>query len=242
MNEPLAAHPSVEMVYLYYDNPEMLRVQLDCWNGYPKAMARIPSVILVDDGSPNAPAVEIVRRHGCGVPIRVFRIKEDIPWNFSGARNLGCHQANGWIYVSDIDTLLYENDAKVLFEDRPLEMGRFYMPRRVRLPDMADERPGIVNLLFHRETFFLIGGYDEDYAGHYGREETDFFDRIRRGAQKVKVDESVIRVMPPTLVPDACTQGRSRDRARNVALYERKLALGFPAPANPLRFSWERVL
>jgi hypothetical protein len=232
----------INLVFLYYDNPHMLRVQIDCWNSYADALKSPPRVLLIDDGSPKTRAADIVRKIKCRVPIQVFRIQEDIPWNFAGARNLGCHHARGWIYVSDIDTLLYAEDAKKLFEGPPLQREAFYMPKRVWLPSEVEARPGIVNLLFHKSKYREIGGYDEDYAGHYGREETDYHNRLKRAAHKIYREDVIIRVVSPKLVRDAHTHGRVRDKTRNIALYEQKEAAGYPRPANPLRFAWERVI
>jgi len=233
----------MDMIYLYYDNPNMLAVQLDIWNAYAGVLRELPTVLLIDDGSPQTSAADIVRARGCELPIKVFRIREDIPWNFAGARNLGCAQAKGWIYVSDIDTLLFAEDAKVFFEDKRLQKNCFYIPKRVWLPDEVKAKPALVNLLFHKERYQELGGYDEDYAGHYGKEETDYFTRLKRVAKRVYRPDVVTRVMPPNIVRDAHTiTERPRDKTRNRLVYARKQAAGFPAAVNPLRFSWERVL
>ena len=233
----------VSMVFLYYDNPKMLQVQIDCWNKYAGVLTVLPEVLLIDDGSPKTSAAAIVREIKCALPLKVFRIKEDIAWNFAGARNLGCVHAAGWIYVSDIDTLLPAEDARKFFETRPLDPQSYYMPKRVWLPDLREASPASVNLLFHKEKYLDIGGYDEDYAGHYGREETDYYRRIGRAATKVFREDVVVRAVPPMVVPDARTiTHRPRDKTRNAEVFARKEAAGFVKPVNPLRFSWERVL
>ncbi len=231
------------MVYLYYDNPDMLRIQLACWNTYVGVLQEPPEILLIDDGSPKTSAAEIVKNTGCKLSIKIFRITEDIPWNFSGARNLGCAHADSWIYVSDIDTVLPAEDAKRFFEEKPLNEHFFYMPRRVWLPDSREAAPAIVNLLFHKKRYLEIGGYDEDYAGHYGREETDFYNRLKRVTEKTYREDVVVTAISVTLIADACTAlTQPRDKTVNARLYTQKEAAGFPAPVNPLRFSWEQVL
>lgn len=233
---------SMNMVFLYYDNPNMLKEQIKCWNSYVGVLKRLPTILLVDDGSPRSRAVDIVHKSKCHIPIKVFRIQEDIPWNFTGARNLACQHAKGWIYMSDIDTLLLSTDAQKLFEARRLDKSHYYMPKRVWYPDLVEAKPGIVNLMFHKDKFTEIGGYDEDYAGNYGKEEVDFMNRLTTVAPKVYRDDVLIRVIPPEIVDDARTKGRLRDRTINNALYLRKEAAGFVNPVNPLRFSWQQVL
>jgi hypothetical protein len=230
------------MVFLYYDNPNMLLMQMDCWSAYAGVLARPPRILIIDDGSPKTSAADIVRKQARKLPIQVYRIKEDIPWNFTGARNLGCHRAEGWIYMSDIDTLLPAEDAKTLFESQPLDPGCFYMPRRVWLPTGVVAEQALVNLLFHKDKYLAIGGYDEDYAGNYGREESDFYRRLKRVAKEIPRDDVTIKVVPPKVVADARTWGRKRDKTHNAKLFEQKEAAGFPNPVNPLRFTWERAL
>jgi hypothetical protein len=234
------------MVFLYYDNPRMLQMQMDCWSTYGGVLAQPPRIIIIDDGSPKTSAAEVVRKHlrkqARKLPLRVFRIKEDIPWNFAGARNLGCHQAEGWIYMSDIDTLLPAEDAKTLFESQPLDPECFYMPQRLKLHTGKITKQALVNLLFHKDKYVAIGGYDEDYAGNYGREETDFHRRLQRVAQKIDRPDVTLKVIPLRQVRDARTTGRPRDKTHNTEVFDRKEAAGFPNPVNPLRFSWERVL
>jgi hypothetical protein len=107
---------------------------------------------------------------------------------------------------------------------------------------MVEARRAIVNLLFHKDVFLRVGGYDEDYAGHYGKEDTDFFRRLKRAASLVYRDDILIRAVPPTLIKDARTIGRPRDKTRNSRVFLKKMAAGFLRPENPLRFSWEQVL
>jgi len=220
----------------------MLAEQIRCWNTYPDFLNTAPTIIVVDDGSPSTKAANIIQRHLCRVPIQVFRIKEDIPWNFSGARNLGCTHANDWIYMSDIDTLLYGKDAKNMFEGHPLDQAQIYIPKRVHLPSKGIAPTAMVNLLFHKTQFLAVGGYDEDFAGHYGKEDTDFFRRLKRVTKLVERSDVVVRVMPPRIIRDACSRGRPRDKKRNGALFAQKRAAGYPKPVNPLRFTWERIL
>jgi len=242
MPPPIERPIPPSMVFLYYDNPRMLEMQMDCWSTYSGVLARPPRILIIDDGSPKTAAADIVRRCKHKLPLRVFRIKEDIPWNFAGARNLGCHQAEGWIYISDIDTLLPAEEAKTLFESQPLDPQCFYMPKRLKMRSGTIAKQALVNLLFHKDQYLAVGGYDEDYAGHYGREETDFYRRLQRIAAKVERDDVTVKVVPLRLVPDAHTTGRSRDKTHNAKVFAEKEAAGFPNPVNPLRFSWERAL
>jgi len=232
----------MKMVFLYYDNPKMLRMQIDCWNSYIGKLNNPPEVLLVDDGSPNTSAIDVVQKHACKISIKVFRIKEDISWNCSGARNLGCINATGWIYISDIDMLLEKDAAKVFFESHRLNKKCFYIPQRALFHNSKSLKRSFSCLLFHKEAYLATGGYDEDYAGYYGIEDYDFLKRLQQKVSCVPRDDVLIKAVLPELVADACTTGKQRYGNRNYKLFQRKLAAGLRAPKNPLRFSWERVL
>jgi hypothetical protein len=232
----------VNLVYLYYDNPLMLAAQLGNWNSYAGVLKKLPSVILVDDGSPKTSAAEIVQRHGCELPIKVFRIKEDIRWNFSGARNLGCSQAKGWMFLSDIDMLLPPEDARQLSEELELDPDYFFLPQRVRFRDRAPLPQSVSTLRVHKKKFTQAGGYDEDYAGFYAKEDRDLLERLGRVARLAYLKKVTIQAVTKKEIKDASTSGVDRNPDRNTALYLKKKAAGFPKPKNPIRFSWERTL
>lgn len=234
---------NLEMIVLYYENPDMLRRQLICWSDYGTVLETPPIITVIDDGSPRNPAIDVIRRVMCGdLCMRVFRIKENIPWNCAGARNLGCFHAEGWIYVSDIDLLLPAREAKKLFEGMSLSKNDFYTTRRLDFRTGEERKPSLSNLLFHKELFLRIGGYDENYAGFYGHEDRDFLARLRRVARGVYRKDVTVQVVKPGVVIDARTRGYTRARKRNRALFEGRKRAGFPRPVNPLRFAWERVL
>jgi len=232
----------MNMIFLYYDNPRMLKIQIRYWNSYAGILTQIPEILLVDDSSPRTNAAKIVKKVGCEIPIRIFRINENIQWNMPGARNLGCHHAKGWIYMSDIDTVIPKVEAKKLFEKYPLDENCFYMPKRVWLPGSTPAAPAIVNLLYHKSQYQKIGGYDEDYSGSYYKEDVDYIERLKRSIPMVERNDVTIKVVHHSVVSDSRTRGMSRDRSRNQQLFQEKEALGFPKPINPLRFSWEREL
>jgi len=232
----------MDMVFLYYDNPQMLAAQIECWNSYVGVLKKPPTILLVDDGSPKTSAVKVVRQSDCRVPIKVFRIKEDIAWNFPGARNLGCTHAKGWIYLSDIDTLLPSRDAKQLFEKHVLDPELFYLPERVLDRDSSPLTRSVSTVLFHKKKYNLVSGYDEDYAGFYGRDDRDYITRLGRVARLAYVTDVFTRAVLRADIKDATTRGLDRDDARNKALFLKKKAAGFPKIGPRLRFSWKRVL
>lgn len=217
------------LVFIYYNNPLMLARQIEMWNQYPAGIG----IVLVDDGSQSPPVLT-----ACNRAVTMFRIDKDIPWNCAGARNLGCSQVPGWIAVSDIDTLWPVVAIQRLLA-RPLSKAAFYLPSRVTNQGRP-MRPSVSSLIFHRESFDAVGGYDEDYAGHHGREDADFYLRLKRLAAVVRLEDVVKCWIPPYAIKDSATPG-PRDDTRNKALLRAKRAAGFPRPTNPLRFPWHQI-
>src|SRR5688572_32324925 len=78
----------ITFVYPYYRNPHFLRTQVGLWSGYPKELREHVSAIVVDDGSPESPASDVLVGIERPFPIRLFRIEKDIRWNWLAARNI----------------------------------------------------------------------------------------------------------------------------------------------------------
>ncbi len=229
---------TVTSVFIYYDNPGALRRQIECWATWPRDL--IEKIVLIDDGSRRFPALPILRSIHMPHKVELYLIAPDIAWNMAGARNLGCSKAAGWIFISDMDTLLYAEDlAQLIDRARP---GQYHKPRRVSLPNDRPMIPSIVSLLFHRDEFDKCGGYDEDFAGHYGFEEFNFEARLGKVAMPVDRADVKLRFMPGWQTPDARTTGLDRDPGRNRSLFFAKRAIGHPRPERPLRFLWSRLL
>jgi hypothetical protein len=87
-----------------------------------------------------------------------------------------------------------------------------------------------------------VGGYDEDYAGFYGKEHADFFMKLQKVTKIVPLDDVAVHIVSPSMIRDAFTRGQQRDPARNDALLSSKIAAGLVNAVNPLRFTWERML
>jgi hypothetical protein len=232
----------VTMVVLYYENPKMLAYQVECWNEYQKELSFTPTICIVDDGSSNFPAYNVLKELRKCFHLRLYQILVDIPWNFSGARNLGCLDADGWIYTTDIDAVLEPKDARILFEGMPLRSKEFHVPSRIAFQDSSRLPPTVTSVLVHKIALLRAGGWDEDYAGYYGKEDSDFYLRLLKVARRIRRDDATVRMVTPRMIKDARTRNLNRDKARNCALFESRKRAGFPAPARPLRFPWKRLI
>lgn len=182
----------VQFIYPYYENPYFLRRQIELWAMYTKALRDLVSVIVVDDGSPKAPAAGVLRelRH-LPVSLRLFRIDVDVRWNWLAARNIGLHHANeGWCVLTDMDHVITENVATSLvgFEHDDQVIYRF--SRREHTGMQIHPHPN--SMFMTKGMFWRVGGYDEALSGHYGTD-GDWRRRCAKAARVLTLNESLVR-------------------------------------------------
>lgn len=252
-----AFNDGVTIVMPYYDNGGMLLQHLAAWEDYPAALRDRVKVIVVDDGSPKAPAVEVLRAAGyrdrdaggAGLPVplnlRIYRIKTDIPWNQDGARNLAMKRTDTvWAFMTDMDHLLPASQiAPLLALDA--QPRRMYMPVQYLTDGTSLGRPHPNSFLLRVADFWGMGGYDEDFAGWYGSDGN--FRRCAKFAGLVEQPTTAFHtvVYRPRDCFDANTKAYGRKNSSFHVPNNRELfkkARGKPYKAtNPIRFEWERV-
>ena len=130
-------------------------------------------IILVDDGS----KFPINLPKNCNLNISLLRILKDIPWNNSGARNLGvCYTNAPKIILADIDffvpedTMLYCKNFAI--QDNDL-LTLTHKGKTVPHPNI---------FAMTKRGFMKVNGYDEQWCGFYG-EDIPF--RIRLEKHKI---------------------------------------------------------
>lgn len=228
----------LSLVMAYYRAPLMLKRHTETWGLYSEYVKKRLRVILVDDGSPEPITPPAVK----GVEVHVFRIKQNIPWNMDGARNLAMfHCPDKFALMTDMDHLLEPGEAEKLIRN-PWLRGYFYYPSRVDIHGNEQKRhPN--SFVLAVEDFWRIGGYDEDFAGYYGSD-ANFVKNLRGVAKPIEVDVFALRHYQG-VVPDASTSDWGRKtpeyHARNNKYLIGKRARPPYFAENPLRFDWERL-
>lgn len=240
---------TLTLVYAYYDNPKMLARQLEEWKHYDALALEAVSFILVDDASPNSPALDVVRSSGCyGLDLRVFRVQVDRPWGQDGARNIGMkHCSTDWALMTDMDHLLSRENimgALDFIETGRARRGRYYLPRRVLASgELYHSHPN--SFLFHRVDFWDMGGYDEDFVGYYGSDGN--FRKCAKGSglMEMPVEEFTLILYGRKVIEDASTRSLTRkDGPLWAALHPHlnNKRMGGPYRAvNPFRQPYQQV-
>lgn len=226
----------VTVCFAYYDNPSMLEKHIDEWRKFYTA------VIVVDDASPNYPAVDILNKY-CLENVKLYRVLKNIPWNQNGARNLAMQQCTTeWALMLDMDHLLTEKECAKM-QQMEKRAGHYYVPRRV-WPDGVEHRLHPNSFLLEKEKFWQCGGYDEDFCGYYGSDKV-FRLALDTVAQRVETD-CFNTVLYEGIIQDANTQEFGRkDSEYHSANHPHLVAKRARAPykaENPIRFTWERQL
>lgn len=243
------------LVMPYYENGGMLGVQFRNWLGWPPEYRDRLEVIVVDDGSTTSPAIDVPRPPQLPRS-RIYRVLEDRPWHQHAARNLGAYVADaGWMLLTDMDHVLTADAAGALFkllDAGALDDRSIYTLDRIEadsgLPTLGVDRkpkPHPNSFLVTRETFWRIGGYDEDFCGVYG---TDGLFRARafERATRAHLRGVALTRYWRDLVADASTttlpRKEGRDPGAKARIVAAKAARGETGVVKVLQFPWERVL
>lgn len=233
-------------VYAYYDNGDMLRRHLMEWAAYkPEHKSQI-QIIIVDDASPNKPAMPIVQGNYSGIDTRVYRVIPDIPWNQDGARNLGMARAStDWAFMTDMDHLVSRGQIGRMLAFEPLR-GNYYLPNQYTTDGMNLRKPHPNTYLMHVEDFWSMGGYDEDFAGVYGSDGN--FRKCCRGAGLLEIVTMSFHtvVYRGEDIEDARTTAYGRKESQFYRPHHPRLeakAKGPPYKAtDPIRFRYRREI
>lgn len=187
--------PVVSLLYSYYNSPEVVRDHLHEWNSWPEHIYEQLEIVVVDDGSKQE-LQPILEGEGVAshVKLKAIRIEKDVPWNISGARNTAALYAEDeFIFILDMDIALTYKNAKKL-AGMTFERGYWYRPSRrfpiTQFKSYRDKHPrtftkrvrkfftaGPFTIKSHpacfilsREDYWAVGGYDEDFSGHYNND------------------------------------------------------------------------
>jgi predicted glycosyltransferase involved in capsule biosynthesis len=205
--------PKLTILYTYFGQKEMI----------PQILAEKhpdTKIVIIDDCSPEP----LARAKG----INIYRIDDNIEWNQGGARNLGFHVAKGWIVYADIDHLISQQTQAELLKIKKKKGTVYFLGRN------SDSKKVLSVYLIHKDDFEKVGGYDEDFCGHYGREDLLFYNQCQ--ANLNMVERTDIKAIDYS--ETAHSQG-DRNINHNEALYHAKTETRNTSPR--LRFKWHKV-
>lgn len=220
----------------YYNQLEALKMHFRYWNTYSIHALDQVEFVVIDDGA-SIDAVDAMRdfwQSGIKFDLAIYKIKEDVPYNFPGTLNLGATVANAPVIMhTDLDVIAKAEDMDVLLKvAKKAKSNQCY-----KLKAMYGKgiNTSLSSFLLWRETFWKVGGYDEDFAGNYGHDDIYFNYKMKElGYEMIELEDCTLSTAPEGIT------NMNRDTTVNDELMEAKKK-NLSTVANVLRFSWERV-
>lgn len=256
MTEPL-----ITMIVPFYRQGGMLAVQLATWAGYPREVRDAFDFVVVDDCSPEPaePVVSVWNMQG-RLPVQLYRIDKDVPWNRGMARNLGTKMAGTpWVLHVDTDHVLPPESAATLVDSlqtlQPSDTGWFRFKRlrigradETRKKDKIPERMDIGEIHPHIDSYcctpgayWKAGGYNEDFSGVLGGG-TPFLKEMVKAHGEPYVFSALLHVHTRHSVPDSSEHTLPRSpEAFKKRKQEIMKARGTLRGHDPIRLPWHRV-
>lgn len=194
-----------------YDRPEITKIHVrECMNS-----TRIPNEIVVVNDGGDPTHEKLLQELDRKCKIVYATITEDIPWNYTGARNLGVYLSRGtFLSIEDADNFptetAYEGALAKFREERAIgrivygkrakitrevaltwpreEWRSFYKKQTVRAPHQD-------TVMMRRDAYLKIKGCDERFAGRYAWSSSDWRRRmLRAGIKSTHVLDQFISV------------------------------------------------
>lgn len=235
------------LVIPYYENPAMFAEQQRVWQALDPDVRAALHVVVIDDGSPKAPALPHVQpdTKTALASFRLFRTGVDVRWNWLFCRNLGTEKATTeWVLMTDMDHVVPNATWRRLMREK-LHPMFVYRLSRVIAPAHNATHPHPNTWAMTRHMFLhRIGGYDERFSGHYGTD-GEFTRRVESWAQKIEILPEVAVLYPPDVISDASTTRYTRkepfDRENVRRIREERPANGAWQPLR-VTFPWTQQL
>jgi hypothetical protein len=143
-------------------------------------------------------------------PIRLARVTENIAWNMPGTQNLGLYLVpdHSHVLLLDLDTMISTNVFRRLVylannnnnnktqnnndtdtsTSKQQQQQRDHVAYRFNGVESGIQHPKIMFL--RKETYWHVGGYEEDFVPHYGHDDYAFWYRFRLCGDACHIVES----------------------------------------------------
>lgn len=246
--------PQCRLIVPYFDNPEMLKLQVENWSRFEGELRSAVRIIVVDDHSKQDP-VPILEK--CKATVHCYRINVKWPFNMHEARNIGAKQAckkaeNMWLFMTDMDIMVTPEVMYSLLS-RELDPAKHYTFNRVFAPEFMHYKRHPNTFLVKHAAFWQVNGYDLDLApiggGGYGGD-TQFTRQLRVLVPEVYLDDVCLigygrrERDGQAAIKDADTTQYDRNEwhERYVDALNRKKKLGDMRSVQPIRSGYTRTL
>jgi len=173
--------PRVTLGYTYFQDRVHLERQLQLWKDYPSYV----DIFLVDDGSEDEEALEVIKESGWDLPeygptFQLWKCTRNLGFNSHGCRNLIARYAlSDYIAFFDIDMQISTETVGRLITRKYSERNFYQHDLWVKHEQRGVPYPGHMNsFLIHKDLYWEAGGYDESFTGHH-HGDREFIERIK---------------------------------------------------------------
>lgn len=185
------------IIHPYFNHTVALPLHLPFWERISKYLGdrrKELEIVLIDDHSPENGKIDISLIKTVSLPITVAHIDDNIIWNVTGARNLGAALAVGQhLIMPDFDYVVTPELIQTLDNTDMSDSSIMRFPltqynRNLRYGPYGKVTNSHCNsFVIHKVLFDKVGGYDEDFAGSWGSEDSYFIKHLCKvnGAKKI---------------------------------------------------------
>jgi len=243
------------LVMAVYGQPLMLLEQIKTIMHLSEMVWAHLHVVIVDDhGTPPVDPLLVYNLDRLCKSAKLFRVDKDIPWNQMGARNLGMQHSSGWCLMVDPDMVFDDPTLR-----RMLEAAEKLTRGHVVKYALKHKNSGKLDMtspntwLLHRDDFFAVGGYDEDFAGNKGWSDVQLLDILRACYKVQERSDLWAHFYGNDSIPDAMVKSLDRSTSANKKKRVKKVAQARKAggwarwaktervKAERLRFPWTQL-
>ena len=245
---------------IYYEDADYLRGHIESWLTLPAYITDQLIFLIVDDGSQFDPAQRIIKRFGTLtalsdiISLTLLRVRDDIPWNIGGARNLVASQiTTRYFFLIDAHILIplqlfysllnMTHEAENYRIQSGIETVYTHFPTRMPSGDEYIHKPHPAIILISAAAYWMAGGCDEDFVGHYGSTDPHFRWRLARteGIRVLNVNATLSGIPFLHQVERENPFRLDRNKTRNARLFAQKRSGDIPWSCTYIRFNWSLV-
>tara|TARA_R110000751_G_scaffold256177_1_gene355664 strand:- start:78 stop:806 length:729 start_codon:yes stop_codon:yes gene_type:complete len=233
----------IDIIYSYYNQPELLDTYLKHWNSnISHEIRKNINFIIVDDNS-TYKASDVLKDNTNNCNLQCFYINEDRGFNLAGSRNLGAEKSKTEnILILDFDLVIYEDLIKEILSWE-LHEDMCYRFKQTTVKGFDFERNifkyKTLNspMYLKRSLYIKAGGTDEDFAGNYGYEDVYLRGYLK---QALNIKFKYINKNKIYQIPTGKSKNVDRNNgpAINKEILTEKIKT-YPKPNNNIRFKYE---
>lgn len=238
------------LIHPFYGEKKRFELLYQNWINYSDAIKDKLNIVIADDcGTPSIASLmtpSYAKR--CDFNLDIFRITKDLRYNTPGALNLGVLAAKTeWCLIMDSDCTFDPEAMHQVMSIKP-DFNHVYKFSRNRVtenPEWAKNTRYLpCTLLFNKDDFLSVTGYDEDFTGEwshgYGFFDNHFDDKLSGRGLHFRIITYILATEYMDDVVGARVERNSNHHAINKKLlYEKER--NSTNNHHILRFPWERT-